>query len=303
MNQSRGRELSRRGLLGLGGAGAAAVILGSGLAGCATPASEANDGSVQTLRYGRDQSQFVELTLPTSANGPLPAAVVIHGGFWRSAYGLDLGRALASTLPKRGWAALNIEYRRVGNGGGYPATLLDVAAAIDLLADAGLAAAREKGLDLDFKKVVTIGHSAGGQLAAWAATRGGQAAGSPGAEPTVTVSAVVSQAGVLDLRASARDGLGAGAAQAFLGGEPDQVPERYDAASPMERLPLGVPTLCVHASGDGNVPISQSETFVEAALAAGDEAELSTVDGDHFVVIDPADPSWALVLDWLDRFS
>ena len=299
----RGRELSRRGLLGLGGTGAAAVILGSGLAGCAQPASEADDGSVQTLRYGEDQSQFVELTLPVSASGPLPVAVVIHGGFWRSAYALDLGRPLAATLPDRGWAALNIEYRRVGNGGGYPATLDDVAAAIDLLAVAGLAAAREKGLDLDLTRVVTIGHSAGGHLAAWAATRLGQDPGSPGAGPAVAVSAVVSQAGVLDLRASAQDGLGADAAQAFLGGDPDTVPGRYDEVSPIERLPLGVPTLCVHASADGNVPISQSERFVEAAEAAGDDTELSTVDGDHFVVIEPRDPSWALVLDWLDRFS
>lgn len=299
----RGRELSRRGLLGLGGTGAAAVLLGTGLGGCAQPTSEADDGSVQTLRYGEDQSQFVELTLPVSASRPLPVAVVIHGGFWRSAYALDLGRPLAATLPDRGWAALNIEYRRVGNGGGYPATLDDVAAAIDLLAVAGLAAAREKGLDLDLTRVVTIGHSAGGHLAAWAASRPGQDPGSPGAGPAVAVSGVVSQAGVLDLRASARDGLGADAAQAFLGGDPDTVPERYDEASPIQRLPLGVPTLCVHASADGNVPISQSERFVEAAETAGDDAELSTVDGDHFVVIEPRDRSWALVLDWLDRFS
>jgi len=296
-------QISRRGLLGLSATGAAALTLGTGLAGCATTTSEADDERVQTLRYGSDPSQFVELTLPASAGGPLPVAVVIHGGFWRSAYGLDLGRPLATTLPERGWAALNIEYRRVGNGGGYPSTLADVGAAIDMLADAGLAAAREKGLDLDLSKIVTIGHSAGGHLAAWAATRAGQAAGSPGAAPAVGVSAVVSQAGVLDLRASARDGLGAGAAQAFLAGGPDQVPDRYDEASPIERLPLGVPTLCVHASGDVNVPISQSETFVAAAQAAGDEAELSTVEGDHFVVIDPADHSWALVLDWLDRFA
>jgi len=302
-NRAAGRAINRRGLLGLGARSAAALAAASALAGCGTTTVEADDDRVQTLRYGANPSQFVELTLPSSADGPLPVAVVIHGGFWRSAYGLDLGRPLAATLPERGWAALNIEYRRVGNGGGYPATLADVAAAIDVLADAGLAAAREQGLDLDLSRVVTIGHSAGGHLAAWAATRSGQDAGSPGAAPAVTVSAVVSQAGVLDLRASARDGLGADAAQAFLDGNPDQVPERYDEVSPIERLPLGVPTLCVHASGDENVPISQSETFVEAALGAGDEAELSTVEGDHFVVIDPAAPAWARVLDWLDRFA
>lgn len=295
------RGMSRRELLGAGFVGAAAAFLGGGLTGCtADSASLADDGSVQTLRYGRDPSQFVELTLPSGA-GSVPVAVIIHGGFWRSAYGLDLGRALAATLPERGWAAVNIEYRRVGNGGGYPTTLIDVAAAIDLLAQTGRAAAGEQGSDLDLSRVVTIGHSAGGHLAAWAATRGKQDAGSPGAAPAVEVSAVVSQAGVLDLRACARDGLGADAAQAFLGGEPDQVAERYDRASPIEWLPLGVPTLCVHSPGDENVPISQSETFVAAATAAGDRAELVAVEGDHFAVIDAEDPAWSVVLDWLDQ--
>ncbi len=296
-------RMTRRGLLAAGALGAAAVM-GTQLTGCASSSNRpVENAPVQTLRYGQDRSQFAELTLPNSAGGPVPVAVVIHGGFWRSAYALDLGAPLAATLPGRGWAALNIEYRRVGNGGGYPTTLTDVGAAIDLLADAGQAAAREQNLELDLGRVVTVGHSAGGQLAAWAATRSGQGAGSPGAAPAVEISAVVAQAGVLDLLACAREGLGAGAAQAFLGGEPEQVPERYDVASPAEHLPFGVPILCVHATGDGNVPIAQSQDFVAAARAAGDDAELATVEGDHFVVIDPDDPAWMLVLDWLDRFS
>lgn len=295
--------MTRRGLLAAGALGATAVM-GAQLPGCA-PSSDppVENARVQTLRYGQDRSQFAELTLPAEASGPVPVAVVIHGGFWRSTYGLDLGAPLAATLPGRGWAALNIEYRRVGNGGGYPTTLTDVGAAIDLLADAGQAAARDQNLELDLGRVVTIGHSAGGQLAAWAATRSGQAAGSPGDAPVVEASAVVAQAGVLDLRACAREGLGAGAAQAFLGGEPEQVPERYDVASPAEHLPFGVPILCVHASGDGNVPIAQSQNFVAAARSVGDDAELATVEGDHFVVIDPGDPAWMLVLDWLDGLS
>ena len=74
----------------------------------------------------------------------------------------------------------------------------------------------------------------------------------------------------------------------------------YAAASPIDRLPLGVPLLCVHGRADDIVPISQSEDFVAAARAAGDDAELVAVDGDHFVVIDPASDAWAAVLDFLD---
>ena len=235
------------------------------------------------ISYGEDPANVAELSLPAE-DGPAPVAVIIHGGFWRQRYDLSLGHPLASTLPGRGWAALNIEYRRVGGGGGYPGTLDDVAAAIDALAAVDA--------DLDLDTVVTIGHSAGGHLAAWAATR---------RDPTVAVTGVVSQAGVLDLRAAAADDLGAGATQAFLGGRPDDVPERYDMASPVEHVPLGVPVLCVHGRADANVPFTQSEDFVAAALAAGDDAELEAVDGDHFVVIDAASDAWTIVLRWLDE--
>ena len=238
---------------------------------------------MRELRYGADPSQFAELSIPAVTDRPVPVAVVIHGGFWSAAYDLDLGRPLAATLPPRGWAALNIEYRRVGNGGGFAATLADVGAAIDALATVDE--------PLDLRRVVTIGHSAGGQLAAWAATR---------AEPAVAVTAVVAQAGVLDLRRAADDRLGDGAAQAFLGGEPAEVPERYDEASPIEHLPIGVPVLCMHGRRDVNVPLSQSEAFVDVAVASGDDAELITVGGDHFVLIDPTAGPWSTVLDWLD---
>ena len=249
-------------------------------------------GAPQRIEYGIDPSQFVELSLPaTSAAQPVPVVVIIHGGFWRDAFDLSLGRPLAGTLPARGLAALNIEYRRVGNGGGDPATLDDVAAAIDTLAGPAGAAASKSDVALDLERVVTVGHSAGGHLAVWAATR---------TAPAVALAAAVSQAGVLDLRTAAADRLGGGAVQAFLGGEPDELGDRYDAASPIERLPVGVPVLCVHGRSDTIVPLSQSEGFVEAALAAGDDAELTVVDGDHFVVIDPAGAAWTAVLEWID---
>ena len=82
---------------------------------------------------------------------------------------------LARDLAARGFAAWNIEYRRVGQeGGGWPGTLEDVAAAADAV----------PGLDgVDPSRVVTVGHSAGGHLALWLAARHRIAAGAPGAEP------------------------------------------------------------------------------------------------------------------------
>ena len=110
-------------------------------------------------RYGAEPDQFGELSLPDGvAKGTV---VIIHGGFWRAIRDLSLGRPLAADLARRGYAAWNLEYRRALAGGGWPGTFEDVAAGIDLLAT----------LPVDSSRVVAVGHSAGGHLAAWAAGR------------------------------------------------------------------------------------------------------------------------------------
>jgi acetyl esterase/lipase len=240
---------------------------------------------VEIIRYGEDASQRAELSRPAGASKGI--VVVIHGGFWLSQYDLSLGRPLAASLVKQGWTAYNIEYRRVGDGGGWPTTFDDVAAAIDALADVD---------GVDTSTVVTLGHSAGGHLAVWAAARP-LLTGSSWADPAVTVTAAVSQAGVLDLAAATADNLGGGAVQGFMGGVVD---DRYALADPTRQIPLSVPVRCVHGTSDSNVPLSQSADYVSRAVAAGADATLTEVDGDHFVVIDPSSEAWAMTLKILD---
>jgi acetyl esterase/lipase len=228
--------------------------------------------------YGSDPSQFGELYRPPTPRNP-GTVVIIHGGFWRSRYDLSLGRPLAHDLVAAGHTVWNIEYRRVGNGGGWPATLDDVAAAIDHLAE----------LDADTSRVVTVGHSAGGQLAVWAAGR---------PDPRVRVTAAVAQAGVLDLATACRQHVGETAVSDLLGGTPDDVPDRYAAADPIVHAPLPVPVVCVHAPADTDVPIAQSRAYV---AASGGAASLVEVAGDHYSVIDPASADWAVVREVLAR--
>lgn len=235
---------------------------------------------MERIAYGREPSQFGELTRGDEAPGEPRIAVLVHGGFWRAAYDLSLMRDLAADLAARGWTTWNLEYRRLGAGGGWPATFDDVAAAIDHLA----------ALDVDSSRVVAIGHSAGGHLAVLAAGR---------RSPRVPLSAVISQAGVLDLAGAVRDDLGRGAVAAFLGGSPDELPERYRAADPLQAAPLAVPVLCVHARADVDVPFAQSVAYVAAAIRAGGHAVLHEVPGDHYTPIDPTAPAWALVRDAL----
>jgi acetyl esterase/lipase len=239
-------------------------------------------------RYGSHFHQFGDLLVPEGP-GPYPVAVVLHGGFWREQFSLDLMDDHARDLSRHGFAAWNVEYRRVGevSGGGYPATLEDVAAAIDALA----------GVDapLDLDRVVAIGHSAGGQLGLWAARRGA---------PAVRLAGVVSQAGVHDLSEADRLGLGEGATAEFMGGHADERPDAYADASPIERLPLRVPALLVHGEADERVPATMSSTYAEAARTADDEVELILRPGeDHFVHLDVGGGAWADVTAWLERFA
>ena len=235
----------------------------------------------RTIRYGDDPSQFGELSLPSGT--PKGLVIVIHGGFWRARYDLSLGRPLAASLVEHGWVAWNVEYRRVGNGGGSPETMDDVGAAIDALADQ----------DVPVDRVLAVGHSAGGHLAAWAASRGRQDRWSAKVELT----GVVSQAGVLDLRSAYDERLGDGAVAEFLGHAPGP---HDDPVDPARQIPLDVPVHCVHSRADDTVPVSQSCAYVAAATAAGARAELTEVDGDHFVVIEPATDAWRLTLEILE---
>lgn len=245
-----------------------------------------------TIPYAPGPHRFGELTLPVGP--PRGVVVVVHGGFWRHAYDLSLGRPLAADLAAAGLAAWNVEYRRVGGGGGWPATFDDVAAAVDALAGPVYEAAGG-GLPLD--RVVALGHSAGGQLAAWLAARPGLPPDAPGAHPRVPLRGAVSQAGVLDLVDAAERGLGQGAVVDLLGGPPDAVPDRYALASPVARVPIGVPVLGVHGTADDRVPARQTERF---AAASGDRwTRLAGVD--HFAVIDPTTPAWTACRDAVEE--
>jgi acetyl esterase/lipase len=240
------------------------------------------------IPYGHHPNQVANLHLPAREGGPWPCVVLLHGGFWRTGWDRTLMTALAADLAGRGIAAWNVEYRRVGeDGGGWPGTLEDVAAAIDHLADV---------VEVDQGRIATCGHSAGGHLALWLAGRHRVEGGMPGAAPRVTPVLAVAQAGVCDLEQARRDELGGGAVEALLG-SPDVAPERFAAASPAALAPLGVPQLLVHGDADDIVPVSQSRAY--AALEP--DAELVELAGaDHFAVIEPARPGWATVVDRLE---
>jgi acetyl esterase/lipase len=232
-----------------------------------------------THRYGSGLEHEADLLMP-DGDGPHRVAVLLHGGFWRARFTRATMAALAVDLADRGWATWNVEYRRVGSGGGVPETLDDVRAAIDAVTTVEA--------PLDRTRLVVIGHSAGGQLALCMA-------GMP------AVATVLSLAGVCNLESAARERIGDGAALEFMGGTPEERPDAYAIADPRNLLPTRVQVLLVHGDADQRVPVEQSRGYARAARAAGDRCELLELAGvDHFAVIDPRTEAWASVADRLD---
>jgi acetyl esterase/lipase len=235
-----------------------------------------------TLAYGPEPSQEGDLWVPPG-RGPHPVVVLFHGGFWYHAWERDLMDGLALDLARRGIAAWNVEYRRVGAGGGWPATGDDAGRATEHLA----ALAPVYGLDLH--RVAVLGHSAGAQLALWVAARGRRAA----VHPVLAVGLAT----IGDLEQARADRIGGGSVDRLLDGTGAVDPETALAhASPIARLPIGVPQLLAHAVDDDVVPLSQTTRYAAAARATGDDVSVLEFEvGGHFALIDPAAPAWATV--------
>jgi acetyl esterase/lipase len=220
---------------------------------------------VTTHAYGPEPDQHADLRLPSGEARGL--AVVLHGGFWRVKYGKGIMDAFAIALTDAGWATWNVEYRRVGRGGGWPQTFDDVAAARAAAPPA--------------ERVVAIGHSAGGHLALLLASRG-------------LVDAAVALGAVCDLRGAAADRLGDGATLAFMGSSPA---EAWAEADPLAQAPPPVAVALVHGVDDETVPVAQARTY---HAAAGDHSTLSELECGHFEPIDPRSEAWPHVLEALN---
>ncbi|MBA3868852.1 MAG: alpha/beta hydrolase [Anaerolineae bacterium] len=241
-----------------------------------------------TYAYGDDPNQVVDLYLPQGA-GLHPVIVLVHGGCWGEKYSAKPLGGIARDLTEAGFAVWNIEYRRNGNGGGYPQTLLDVGQAADLLRTV----VAEHSLDLS--RVVTMGHSAGGQLALWLAARSRLPATSPLYNPNpLAVRGVVCLAGVIDLVDAAAKGHCGDGLTSFMGGTPEQVPDHYQSASPKELVPLGVRQ--IHIIGELDELLSNVRSYIEAAQTAGDDAQLMIIpQADHFELVVATTAAWTTV--------
>ncbi|MFC5266932.1 alpha/beta hydrolase family protein [Kribbella qitaiheensis] len=223
----------------------------------------------ELLRYGDHEDQVIDVW---HAKEYRPAIVFIHGGFWRPEYDRVHARPLGEALTAEGWSVASIEYRR--EPGNPDATMDDVRDALERLPDL---------MDLH-AGFVLAGHSAGGQLALWAA-----ATMNP-----VRLRGTVALAPVADLLMADRLGLDDGAVQDFIG---SGVRNDLDPV----RLPAPItPISIVHGTGDTRVPITIADSYVTAHPTA----RLIPVQGaGHYDVIDPQTDAWHQVTAELTKHS
>lgn len=232
-----------------------------------------------TLAYGDDPDQWSRCRI--SHDEKCGTAILVHGGYWREQYTADLMTPIAEDLARRGWATVNVEYRR-GPQAVWPTPLEDVRSACT----AAHSWAQARGVA---GPLIGIGHSVGGQLALLA--------GAP-------LGGVVALAPVTDVLSTFAQDLGEGAALEYFGATPTQAPSRYVEASPISQLPIGRPTLLVHGADDSRVPVQHTLSYLEASLESGDSVSAEILDQlGHLDAIDPGAEHWASVVAWMDRLA
>ncbi len=236
--------------------------------------------------YGNDINQFGDVRLPEGA-GPFPLVVVSHGGYWRSKYNLDHISYLCEELRQMGIATWSLEYRRIGNlGGGYPGTFSDIGQGVDFVTQ--LADKINKPAIFDLNKLVVMGHSAGGHLAVWAASRDKIATDNIlYTKQPLAIKNVISLAGLLDLQYAQEHKLSDSAVdELFAGYKPAPL---YPSTSPIDMLPIKANVHLVHGDEDTNVPFEISQRYLEKAQTQGMNTSLLTLKGaGHFDIIDPS---------------
>lgn len=255
------------------------------------------------FHYGEDDEQFGELFLPTETTTvggkKLPVVVFLHGGCWSPRFNLlpvsGMCRALAEKCRAAVW---NLEYRRWGNGGGWPHTFVDAGNGLDILGNMA------DEFNLDLSNVVACGHSAGGQLALWLAARPGLAEEFSLYEndKPLALKSVVALAPVSDIERASEKGACGHAVSQLMGGPSAKVSEFYEEGSPIALLPLGVRHIIVNGMQDIVAPLGSVAPLVERALELGDDSCLLPINNSgHFELVTPNTMAGQMVMETIQH--
>ncbi|TMM50077.1 alpha/beta hydrolase family protein [Qipengyuania marisflavi] len=237
------------------------------------------------LRYAEPSRGFAELRVPGGA-GPFPLAVIFHGGCWKAGVANQAYMApLATHLQQQGVASLNVDYREIGDGGGWPGSFADWQAA------AGLIEQLAAQYPIDRERVTLLGHSAGALPAQWLAMAQ-DADGPLGAREPLSVRSAIVLDGPADVgrERMAFDALCEfSSVGPFMGGDPAATFARHAAISPVTHPPQLAELLFVQA-----VLPPAPKDVQDAIRASGTKLEIRSNPGaGHFAVLTPGSEVYA----------
>lgn len=229
--------------------------------------------------YNQDTSrQTLDVHLP-AGEGPFPVILAIHGGRWRL-NSKDFYRLYAEHFPNQGVAFVPINYRFVP-AATYPAQVADAFCALAWIH------ANADTYQFDRERVIVLGGSAGGNLAAMLGTVEDHEIYSgdcPHGVPDDSVAGAVIFYGIFDFTTIDDYPSGTlGAFQGYWGATYDELsPDELAEMSPMSWVDgTEPPFLVIHGTRDTTIPTLMSERFVAALDEAGVPAELLLVDSGH----------------------
>ena len=226
-------------------------------------------------RESPERDLHLDLYLPCTPIQP-PVILYIHGGGWRAG-SKEAYQRQASSLAERGFAGAVIEYR-LSKESPFPAAVVDVRAGLRWLRTEAVE------YEIDPSQIAIVGNSSGAQIGALAAVTPHKQIFEPERESTVSsrVQMMVGISGVYDFCHDWNDEAQTAITQ-FLGGTYQEMPERYETASPITHVTSDAPpSLLLHGADDQLVPSKQSTEYARALRGYDVNAELSIVEGaDH----------------------
>lgn len=245
---------------------------------------------------------LLDLYLPQGVDSP-PLLVWVHGGGWRAG---SRRPVITVALVNAGYAMASIDYRLSGDAP-FPAQVHDIKAAIRYLR------ASSERYGFDASRIGILGESAGGHLAALAATTNGSRfhEGTVGdyLDESSDVAAVVSYFGASNLTSILDQSTPFGlnirvpALTALLGGTLEEKIDLARAASPVFQVDARDPPLfLLHGDQDPQMPINQSHELHGVYEQASLDVRFEVVHGARH-----GDPMFfdaertAHVLEFLDR--
>ncbi len=235
---------------------------------------------------------------PRSWGGNGSAVVVLPGGGYGMLAAAHEGREIADWFTQRGFVAFVLSYRLSSNGYLLPVPLLDARRAVQTVR------ARAADYHIDPHRIAMIGFSAGGHLAALAATQ--PVKGNPDAEDAID--RVSSRPDYLVLGYPWIGAISSDTSHLSYCKE-FNVMDRCEALRAAYSPDLFVtkdtpPTFLFHTFNDETVPVEQGLRFYEALVKAGVPSEMHVfANGPHGVGLGGSDAvleQWPNLLDnWL----